>query len=194
MSTDPGPSLMVRAGAALSNDGRYRYQLWRYWSDAPPMGFVMLNPSTADASLDDATIRRCSGFARREGCGGIVVANLSPLRATDPADLDFEILRWPDGRSATVTGHCQFVAEAMQPADIVVMAWGALSSRSPRARRFLSDQVEGIAARLFMERPDRDLLCFEKTKDGSPKHPLYLPGDARLALWRRPDRAYGRKL
>lgn len=76
------------AGAVVSGDGRYRYALTRTWRpDAPLLTFVMLNPSTADAYADDPTIRRCIGFARREGAAGIRVANLFAYRATSPAAL-----------------------------------------------------------------------------------------------------------
>lgn len=71
--------------AKISDCGQYRYTLTR--GDAPRLCFVMLNPSTADATLDDPTIRRCLGYAKREGCAGLEVLNLYALRATNPADL-----------------------------------------------------------------------------------------------------------
>ena len=86
--------------------------------------------------------------------------------------------------SGTVTAHYQFVTEAMHHAEIVVMAWGALSSRPPRSRVWLAENREAIAAALFKDRPGRDLLCLGRNMDASPKHPLYLPLDAPLVLWR----------
>lgn len=81
---DTGPSENERAGAILSACGTYRYHLWRLWDKAlPVMVFVMQNPSTADASHDDPTIRKCIGFAKRHGYGGISVRNIFALRATD---------------------------------------------------------------------------------------------------------------
>ena len=71
--------------AKFSPDRRYRYLLTRrvgLTDDA--VTFVMLNPSTADEIQDDPTIRRCIAFANRWGFGWPHVANLSPLRATDP--------------------------------------------------------------------------------------------------------------
>lgn len=86
-----GPSLFERndgRGALLSEDGRYRYRLWRLWDElAPVMTWVMLNPSTADAEVDDPTIRKCIGFAKQHHYGGIVVVNLFAYRATDPKEL-----------------------------------------------------------------------------------------------------------
>lgn len=76
------------AGATFSEDRRYRYRLWRCWQySGEKMLWIMLNPSTADALIDDATIRRCKSFARREGCGGIEVVNLYAYRATHPHGL-----------------------------------------------------------------------------------------------------------
>jgi hypothetical protein len=67
---------------------RHRYLLTRIWDKAtPPVCFIMLNPSTADHHRDDPTIKRCMGFARRWGHGGIQVVNLFAYRATDPKEL-----------------------------------------------------------------------------------------------------------
>ncbi|TMF61888.1 MAG: DUF1643 domain-containing protein, partial [Chloroflexi bacterium] len=68
-------------GATFSADRRYRYRLWRRWDGARPVvAFVMLNPSTADARRDDPTIRRCIGFAKSWGFGGVEVVNLFAYR------------------------------------------------------------------------------------------------------------------
>jgi len=76
--------------ATLSPCGRYRYRLGRRWAQhrlSLPLLFVMLNPSTADAEQDDATIRRCTTFAVAHGFDAMEVVNLFAFRATDPADL-----------------------------------------------------------------------------------------------------------
>ena len=73
--------------AELSEDRLYRYRLTRIWGDGPRATFVMLNPSTADEHVDDPTLRRCMGFARAWGLGGLNVVNLSAFRATIPAEL-----------------------------------------------------------------------------------------------------------
>lgn len=66
---------MLRA-AVFSPDRAHRYRLTREWySDRPPFVVIGLNPSTADESQDDPTIRRCLSFARREGCGSLVMVN-----------------------------------------------------------------------------------------------------------------------
>ena len=83
-------SYEVQRSAVISPDGLYRYRLDRWWGpESEGMGsnrmpFMMLNPSTADADEDDRTIRRCIGFAHREGCNGITVVNIGAYRATDP--------------------------------------------------------------------------------------------------------------
>ncbi len=77
------------ADASISICGRYRYWLKRVWdSSKPTAGFCLLNPSTAvglvdGIPVDDPTIRRCAGFAKSWGCGGIRVVNLFAIRATD---------------------------------------------------------------------------------------------------------------
>lgn len=81
------PDLFIRKTASISECGLYRYLLGRAWGDGPLLPFIMLNPSTADADIDDPTIRRCMGFAKREGTSGVSVANLFALRSKDPSAL-----------------------------------------------------------------------------------------------------------
>jgi hypothetical protein len=155
------------ATAVMDKAGTYRYLLTRIWdTSVPPMTLIMLNPSTADALADDATIRRLAGkngFARREACGGIVVVNLFALRSTSPKALDKH--KDPIGWHNDL-----FVARAAREAKMVVAGWGAMG--------VLHDRGQVVAAALQTARiPVR---CFGVTATGQPRHPLYLPLDAPL--------------
>ena len=173
-----------RNAAEISADGRYRYTLERDWTSeqrelevvAPPgvdvrittasgvvyrdeaVLFVMLNPSTADARFDDPTIRRCVGFARAWGYNRLLVGNLFALRATDPATL----LTDPD---PVGPANDDWLATLASRATIIVAAWDA----APVAR----DRGRIVLAGLRTAAPTYTLGL---TKDGAPRHPLYLPG------------------
>lgn len=151
--------------ASISPCGRYRYGLTRQWSDLPLMGFIMLNPSTANADVDDPTIRRCMGFARREGCGGISVVNLFPLRATKPEDLWATRYhkRFGPRSDEELRRHVRMVAGPL------VAAWGADG-----------DRLGGDAVEAIRKRYGSQLLCLGVTSKGAPRHPLYLRNDAPL--------------
>lgn len=147
--------------AILSKCGLYRYNLSRRWSDGKTCVFVMLNPSTADASSDDPTIRRCIGFARREGCGGLVVVNLFALRATQPLALLAE--KDPIGPM-----NDEFLIDAIvNSSGPAIAAWGAHGTFMDRA-----DTVRRMT--------DKPLWALGVTKAGQPRHPLYVRGDAPL--------------
>lgn len=75
------------SGAIFSADRLYRYTLTRRWDGRPMMAWIGLNPSTADETEDDPTIRRCTGFAKAWGYGGMVMLNLFAYRATDPKEM-----------------------------------------------------------------------------------------------------------
>lgn len=75
----------MKKGAIISDCQQYRYALWRIWDETKPfVMFIMLNPSKADAETDDNTVRRCIGFAKSWGYGGIYICNLFAYRSTDP--------------------------------------------------------------------------------------------------------------
>jgi len=171
MSTVYPPDVDVRRSAVLSADGLYRYSLVRRWAHdgRPPAQFIMLNPSTADADIDDPTIRRCVGFARALDTAGIVVVNLYAYRATKPADL------WkaadPVGPDANV--HIASVASrAASTGAPLIAAWGA-NARPDR----VAEVLRIIAAHGAV------LTALGVTKAAAPRHPLYLPATARPEPW-----------
>ena len=136
------------------------------------MVFVMLNPSTADAKHDDPTIRRCVNFAKRENCGSISVKNVFALRATDPTALLAAADPFgPDNYEWLINGR------GVRFLTIMVAAWGARN----RARRLRTAYCNAASACLINR-----AKCFGTTKDGSPRHPLYLPANAPLVDFKQP--------
>lgn len=161
---DVPPTRGVLAGAVLSPCGTYRYTLDRIWDHTRPTAlFIMLNPSTADASVDDPTIRRCRAFATREGCGALTVVNLFAYRATDPRELAVQ----PDPIGPDNNTHIALALDR-QPAHVIA-AWGALPFARTRAQ-----QVTALLAQA---------RCLGTTKSGDPRHPLYVRADQPLQPW-----------
>lgn len=115
-----------RRGALISDDGVYRYRLHRTWDSAKPtVAFLMLNPSTADATEDDPTIRRCIGFAKEWGYGTLIVGNLFALRSTDPERLT----EHPEPVGPENDAHLMSICGA---ADQTIAAWGTRGSFGSR--------------------------------------------------------------
>jgi|SRR5580700_613930 hypothetical protein len=156
--------------ATISDCGLFRYTLERKWALGGGRGtvlWVMLNPSTADAEIDDPTIGRCIGYAKSWGYDGIMVGNLFAYRATKPADL------WDAGENIDIIGsendgHLRRMAAA---ASIVVAAWGGVKC---------APQVYHVTKLLTKY---ADVHCLGATKDGGPLHPLYKPKDLRPILY-----------
>lgn len=147
--------------AEISPCGKYRYSLKRRWHAAQPsVNFVMLNPSTADATIDDPTVRKCIVYAKAWGYGGIVVTNLFALRATDPRELK----RTPFPVGERNNDH--LYTEALN-AGLVVCAWGNHGDY-----QFRCDDVGTM-----LHRHGVVPHALRVTKKGQPEHPLYLPGD-----------------
>jgi hypothetical protein len=156
--TDDQP---MRKYAQISDCKRYRYLLTRTWNDnRDALPFVMLNPSTADAEIDDPTIRRCISFAEREGAGGIMVANLYAYRATDPTSLWAREDPYGPANDHALMQVASFAAAAGIP---IVCAWGVHGGRNNRPI-------------VMMQQAGARLVCLGRTKDGHPRHPLYVKG------------------
>ena len=149
--------------AILSACGTYRYALMRDWNpERPTMAFCMLNPSTADASKDDATIRKCVNFADSWGFGRMIVVNLFAFRATDPDELkSAPDPIGPDNDSHLFDKTCGLVT---------VCAWGSTVGKWPRP----TIRERPYAAKKAMQ--GALLRYIRMTKSGHPEHPLYLPG------------------
>lgn len=151
--------------AVISACGRYRYRLTR--GEGRLLAFVMLNPSVADAEQDDPTIRRCRAFATREGYQGIEVMNLYALRVTDPAALK-------DAPDREGPENIAYLADLGRDHSDgwIVCAWGA--NAEPADVAMAVAQLAACGA---------ELVCLGTNKDGSPKHPLYLPGHTAFEDW-----------
>lgn len=147
----------------------YRYLLTREWDPAlPRLGWIMLNPSTADDREDDATIRRCLGYSKREGFGSLIVANLYPMRATFPRDLraasEAERLgeAGPSCFDPLEEGPNHEALAGVCVSRRVVLAWGNL----PAAYRARAEAVEA-----FVRHRVPAPLCIGRTRSGAPRHP-----------------------
>lgn len=153
----------MQNGATFSPCRHYRYDLWRTWiGGAGYAMFVGLNPSTADETDDDPTIRRCIAFAKSWGYAALCMTNLFAFRATQPKDM----MRAPDPVGPR---NDSVLKERAGSAGIIVAAWGAHGEFQGRATH-----VRALLPRLHY------LLL---TKDRHPGHPLYLPATLVPVEW-----------
>jgi hypothetical protein len=157
--------------AIISDCGAYRYRLER---DGPGEGstvIIMVNPSTADATADDATIRKLKGFGERHGWGRLIVGNLFAYRATDVR----ELAKAGDPIGPENDEHLEAM---MEDASRIVAAWGPVA-KVPRALRDRWKQVCWMM-------PVQPLSIGLPAKCGHPKHPLMLAYSEPLLPWSAP--------
>lgn len=153
--------------AVISTCGKYRYRLFRDGDPTrPPVAFVMLNPSTADADTDDATIRRLYTFA---GGAPFVVVNLYAFRATKPADM------WAAADSVGPE-NMAYLVQLVETNFKIIAAWG-IHAREREVREFVD-----ICAAF-----GKQIYCIgTNTSNGSPRHPLYTPSAEPIVPWVMP--------
>ena len=147
----------MEKSAILSADRKYRYVLTRIWDETKPtVGFIGLNPSTADEEADDKTIRKCIGYAKRWGYGKLIMANLFAFRSTDPSLLKrVEDPVGPDNDS--------YIQKCVSESNLVIACWGNHGKLLNRDK-VLMDSLP-------------NLVCLKRNKNGTPHHPLYLSKD-----------------
>jgi hypothetical protein len=164
----------------FSDCRRYRYTLWREW-DEPEMGLlglvasgrlkpgsylmvIGLNPSTADETNDDPTVRRCINFAKHWGFGALCMTNLFAYRATDPEVMKKTMAPVGETIDSNTSVNCKHLVKCAAGAGMVLAAWGKHGSHLNRA------------AQVIRMLPPMHTLGINK--DGSPKHPLYVAASA----------------
>jgi len=153
----------MQKGAQFSDCRKYRYTLWRTWREGDGhVMFIGLNPSTADEIKDDPTVRRCVGFAKAWGFGGIHMLNLFAFRATNPKDL-FKADD-PIGKE-----NDDFLKMYLDPPGLNIACWGVLGKYLNRGERV----IEWLGR--------ENLSCFGLTKNNQPLHPLYLKRDTKTS-------------
>lgn len=150
---------LVETSATFSPCGAYRYDLVRRWGPGPSVCWVMLNPSTATETTNDPTVRRCIDFSKRWGAGGLVVVNLYALRSTNPRSLRC-------GLEPNTPENYRAIRRHIAAAAFTVAAWGATWA-TLGLDRYHVEKWAGASG--------RELWCLGKTKDGHPRHPLYVP-------------------
>lgn len=172
--------------AVLSECGMYRYRLER--DSLPPLpqcildegafhplagktiAFFGVNPSTADASVDDATVRKWIGFCRRWGVSRFIVGNVFSYRATDVRHLAEPIFaKGPD--------HRAHLDDIIRDADVLIPCWGNSSKVPPRLRQHVGDLLRSL------QLSGKPMLHFGLTASGDPKHPLMLGYGTPLTPW-----------
>lgn len=150
---------ITKKSATFSDDRRYRYSLFRglgpKWETGRILLVVGLNPSTADENVDDNTIRRVIAFAKEWGMENVVMTNLYAFRSTNPKNL----LSEPD--PVGVGNDKEILYWSQDRADMTLVAWGANSMVDRRNKEVLK----------LLKNP----FCLGVTKDGHPRHPLYVP-------------------
>jgi hypothetical protein len=163
---------MIRT-ASISNCQQYRYRLGRIFGDGPELMFVMVNPSTADADVDDQTIKKCIGFAKANGFGSILVGNKFAYRSTDVKKL--REVRDPVGPE-----NDEHLRAMMERASKVVVGWGQLA-KLPEPLRGRWKEVVRLA-----DAAGHSLHTIGVNADKHPKHPQMTGYDEPISPWTVP--------
>lgn len=151
-------------GAVFSEDRKYRYYLWRQWDETKPtIVFIGLNPSTANESKNDPTIRRVINFARDWGYGKIYMMNLFALVSPYPKYL-IDCVDPVGENDSYLFDKCE--------GNDVLFAWGSFKAAKDRAKYVSSLLPKAI--------------CLGLNSDGSPKHPLYIPSNTQPIIFNTP--------
>ena len=157
----------TRSTALYSSCQAYRYGLTRTWDQtAPKLLFIMLNPSTATELKNDPTIERCQRRSKALGFGAVRACNLFAYRATDPRDLK-------KAKDPVGPHNLAYLLESARWADTILCAWGthgAYMGMGPATKNLLASE-------------NLTLHHLGLSKEGHPRHPLYVPYQAAPTLW-----------
>lgn len=157
---------MLKA-AEISECGTYRYQLTRQWAEGVDLTrlvcFIGLNPSTADATKDDQTIKKLTGFTERWGYDGFRIVNLYAIRSRHP-----KVMRVAPDPIGPMNE--QWIVRTARESQLVVACWG----------NHITTRNRGPSVLQLLKAIGVQVKCLGKTRDGQPKHPLFLPYETPL--------------
>ncbi len=160
--------------AIISPCGLFRYRLERTTgiTSTRTVAGIMVNPSTADATANDHTIRKWIGFSETIGAAKFIIGNKFAYRSKDVTDLQ---------RAVDPIGpdNDKHIEQILRDADLHIVAWGTLGKLPPNLR-YRWREVKAIADKVGCP-----LYCWGTAKDGHPKHPLTLGYDTPLIPWQR---------
>ncbi len=148
-------------GAMFSENRKHRYSLWRIWDkELPKVAFIGLNPSTANENKNDPTIRRVVSFAKLWGYGGVYMLNCFPYVTSVPKEieLNWDYININDNSLRSLGREC----------ELIIFAWGNFEIVKNEGRDIKMQEYFPVAK------------CLGKNKNGSPKHPLYIPSNIQL--------------
>ena len=174
------PDISEQRGAWISEDGVYRRDLYRIWDERLPLLlWVGLNPSTADALKDDATIRKERGFTKKlwlndSWFGGFAKVNLFDFRATDSD----ELRGWRNEAGKNVSARNDFAISKWcydVRVTAIMVAWGSLHTE-------LEWRLPAVQA--ILRASAKPTYCLGRTKSGQPRHPVRLPYATKVEVWR----------
>lgn len=156
----------MKKDAIFSKCRKYRYVLRRIWDESKPYAmFICLNPSTADETKDDPTVRRCINYSKDWGYGGFVMMNLFAFRATDPKVMKAYPL-------SIGPNNTYWIEEMAKDAGIIIAAWGVHGAFKARSTAVLT--LPALKGKIHY---------LELTKSNQPKHPLYLKKNLKPKLY-----------
>jgi hypothetical protein len=158
--------------AVISDCGRYRYRLDRDCGAGKlVIAYFGVNPSTADASIDDATVRKWRGFSTRLGASRFIVGNVFAYRATDVHEL---------ARCADAIGplNRHYLYEIAAEADVLIPCWGSRDKLPKQLRHAFDMTMSDLIA------AGKPVKVFGRSKSGDPLHPLMLGYNTTINEWK----------
>jgi len=155
--------LNILKSAIFSDDGKYRYALWRVWNINRPMLMqIGLNPSKAGAEINDPTVTRNMIRSYNCGYGGLFQANLYAYVSTVP-----EVLLGDGDFIGEFTDD--YMRRMISMSSRQLCGWGSFPPVAKRAATVLA----------MLKEP----YCLGINKDGQPKHPLYISYDSPMVRY-----------
>jgi hypothetical protein len=170
LTQTPCCPLRTAAGACFSRNRRFRYALWRRWGTGKTIAFLLLNPSIADEKRLDPTLTRCQNYAKRWGYGAFEVVNVFPLVSTDR----LQLVHTKD-RNGSKRRQRNHIIDTLQRCDALVLGFGTEVAK-PKLESSLK-VVWTLLEELLQKEAIPQPQCLGVTKEGLPRHPLYLPKD-----------------